>query len=182
MNNTSSSPPNPPATPSSLTETLTLILSKTTDPTSSISKFIHYLTPTIIHSIIQSKTLRSHPLILLHFFKFSLIHAPHFSIGSPTTRPSFSTLLQTLFAHNRYSDAKTLLVNFIADTRHLLLRRILHPAHDMPRHSKALYDTTIGGYAQIGNPSFAMIVFGRMERLRICPKLITCNTLINSLI
>ncbi|KAF5790209.1 putative tetratricopeptide-like helical domain superfamily [Helianthus annuus] len=183
---TSSSPPNPPpATPSSLTETLTLILSNTTNnpTTSSISQFIPYLTPTVIHSIIQSKTLKSHPQILLHFFKFSLIHAPNFSIGSPTTLPSFFTLLQTLFAHNKYSDAKTLLVDFIAaDTRRLLLRRILHPARDMPRHSKALYDTAIGAYVQTGNPSFAMIVFRRMKRLRICPKLITCNTLINSLI
>ncbi|KVI06902.1 Pentatricopeptide repeat-containing protein [Cynara cardunculus var. scolymus] len=186
MNTTSSSPPKPPLNPSEITQNLTKILAKNPPSISlisSISKFIPHLTPVIIHSVVSSQTLKSNPQILLNFFKISQLHAPSFSNGSPATLPSFFVVLQTLFAHNKWADAKTLLLNFIgADTRHRLLRTILHPSRDIPRLSKALYDTAIGAYIQMGYPHLAMIVFRRMKRLRIPPKLITCNTLLNSLV
>nr|GEX13229.1 hypothetical protein [Tanacetum cinerariifolium] len=49
-------------------------------------------------------------------------------------------------------------------------------------HSKAVLDTAIGAYVQCGYPGYGMIVFRRMKRLKLCPNLLTVNTLLNSLV
>ncbi|KAH7862192.1 hypothetical protein Vadar_001267 [Vaccinium darrowii] len=173
----------PPLTPPQIVGTVIAVLTSNTASLASLSPFIPHLTPPLIHSILCSKTLASRPTALLSFFTWAQSHIPALTIDPTQTLPSFLTILSSLFSHNKFVDAKSLLVKFIsADRRHFLHQSLLHPVRSLPRPSKALLDTAVGAYVQLGNPHLAIQIFKKMKRLRLKPNLLTCNTLLNSLV
>ncbi|KAG6600102.1 Pentatricopeptide repeat-containing protein, partial [Cucurbita argyrosperma subsp. sororia] len=169
--------------PSELIQTITTILTSTKAPLTALAPYAAHLSPSLVSSILSSKALSSHPTILLSLFKWAQKHVPSFSSPPNNSLSSLFTILPSLFSHNKFSDAKSLLVSFIAnDRQHELHNLILHPTRDLPRPSKALMDTSIGAYVQMGKPHLAAQIFKKMKRLNYRPNLLTCNTLLNSLV
>ncbi|GFY84574.1 pentatricopeptide repeat (PPR) superfamily protein [Actinidia rufa] len=176
----------PPLTPPQIIRSVTSVLTSNNASLSSLTPFIPHLTPPLILSILSSKTLASRPTTLLSFFKWAQNHIPNLNHNpSQAFRPLLS-LLTSLLSHYNFVDAKSLLIKFLAiDTRRDLHRLLLHPANSLPRHfskARVLLDTAIGAYVQLGRPHLAVEIFKAMKRLQLRPNLLTCNTLLNSLV
>ncbi|CAM8978296.1 unnamed protein product [Rhodiola kirilowii] len=105
------------------------------------------------------------------------------SFHSSASLTSLHAVLYSLFRHSKFADAKSLLTSFIStDKDHLLHSSILRPTPSLPKLSKALCDTCIGAYAQMGMPHLAAQIFNKMKRSSQKPKVLTCNMLLNSLV
>uniref|UniRef100_A0A0A0KLC8 Pentatricopeptide repeat-containing protein n=1 Tax=Cucumis sativus TaxID=3659 RepID=A0A0A0KLC8_CUCSA len=166
-----------------LIQTITTILNATKPSLSALAPYAAHLSPSLISSIFASKALSSHPSVLLNVFKWAQKHVPSFSSPPNNSLSSLLTLLPSLFRHYMFSDAKSLLISFISsDRQHELHKLILHPTRDLPEPSKELLDTSIGAYVQMDQPHLATQIFNKMKRLNYRPNLLTCNTLMNSLV
>ncbi|CAK8569348.1 unnamed protein product [Lathyrus sativus] len=160
-----------------LIKTITTMLTNHQNP-QHLQPFIPHLTLPIIISILSWKPLHSHPQTIVSFFKWFQTNAP--STLSVSPKPLL-TLLPPLLSHRKFSDAKSLLLDFISShhPRHSLHSRLLRSDHSIP---KLVLDTSIAAYVFSQQPQLAFDIFNKMRRLRFRPNLLTCNTLLNTLV
>nr|XP_029145811.1 pentatricopeptide repeat-containing protein At2g16880-like [Arachis hypogaea] len=161
-----------------LLKTVTTILTSHPDPHSALKLLIQNLTlPTVLSVLSTTQLHRTHSATLLSFFHI-FRHSLHPSLSS-SPEPLLA-LLPGLLVHRRYSSARSLLLNFISSD---------HPRHSLhqllfrrPRLPQPLLDTSLSAYALSDHPDLAFQLFNKMKRLRIKPNLLTCHSLLSSLV
>ncbi|RYR31205.1 hypothetical protein Ahy_B01g055999 [Arachis hypogaea] len=161
-----------------LLKTVTTILTSHPDPHSALKLLIQNLTlPTVLSVLSTTQLHRTHSATLLSFFHI-FRHSLHPSLSS-SPEPLLA-LLPGLLVHRRYSSARSLLLNFISSD---------HPRHSLhqllfrrPRLPQPLLDTSLSAYTLSDHPDLAFQLFNKMKRLRIKPNLLTCHSLLSSLV
>ncbi|RYR31251.1 hypothetical protein Ahy_B01g056043 [Arachis hypogaea] len=156
-----------------LLKTVTTILTSHPDPYSALKPLIQNLTlPTVLSVLSSTQLHRTNSATLLSLFHI-LCHSPHPSLSS-SPEPLLALLPALL------SSACTLLLNFISSD---------HPRHSLhqlplrrPRLPHPLLDTSLSAYALSDHSDLAFQLFNKMKRLRIKPNLLTCHSLLSSLV
>ncbi|RYR61624.1 hypothetical protein Ahy_A04g018814 [Arachis hypogaea] len=157
---------------------VTTILTRHCDPHTALKHLIQNLTlPTVLSVLSSTQLHRTHSATLLSFFHI-LHHSPHPSLSS-SPEPLLA-LLPGFLVHRRYSSARSLLFSFISSD---------HPCHSLhqlllrrPHLLQPLLDTSLSAYALSDHPDLAFQLFNKMKRLRIKPNLLTCHSLLSSLV
>ncbi|MED6145118.1 hypothetical protein PIB30_022116 [Stylosanthes scabra] len=161
-----------------LLKTVTTILTSHEDPLGALKPLIPKLSlPTVVSVFSSTQLHRTHSAALLSFFHI-LHNSPHFSISS-SPEPLLA-IFPPLLVHRRYSSARSLLCSFISSDHpcHSLHQLLLH----RPRLPQPLLDTSLSTYALSDHSDLAFQLFNKMKRLRIKPNLLTCRSLLSSLV
>ncbi|KAL4345466.1 hypothetical protein S245_037998 [Arachis hypogaea] len=156
-----------------LLKMVTTILTSHPNSQSAHKRLIQNLTlPTVLAVLSSTQLHRTHSATLFSFFHI-FCHSPHPSLSSrlSPSSPSFPASSST---------ARSLLLNFISSDhpRHSLLHLLLRRPH-LPQ---PLLDTSLSAYALSDHPDLAFQLFNKIKRLRIKPNLLTCHSLLSSLV
>ncbi|RYR31249.1 hypothetical protein Ahy_B01g056041 [Arachis hypogaea] len=153
-----------------LLKTVTTILTSHLDPHSALKPLIQNLTlPTVLSVLSSTQLHRTHFATLLSFFHI-LRHSPYPSLSS-SPEPLLA-LLAGFLVHRHYSSTSSLLLNLISSD---------HPRHS-PSAAPPIFDTSLSAYALSDHPDLTFQLFNKMKRLRIKPNLLTCHSLLSSLV